>query len=280
MITTEQITAYLGAIEAEAVKNYTKEVYAFCLSTVDLTTLSPCDTESSVRAFAERAARFYVDYPDLENVASICVYPPFIESVGLAVDGTPMRITSVAGGFPSSQTYLEVKALEVAMAIESGADEIDIVIPVGMIQEGRYDEAASEVRLLRAECGDDVVLKVILETGELRTPELIYAASMVSMESGAHFIKTSTGKVPVSATPESAVVMAQAIRDFYEKSGVRVGLKIAGGVRSAEDAALYYTMVVHILGSEWLTPQLFRIGASSLANGLLSAVVGEEVTAF
>ncbi len=280
MITTEQVAAYLSAIRAEAAKNENAEVYKLCLSVVDLTTLSPCDTEESVKAFASRAMTFYSKYPEMENVASICVYPPFVESVGLVVDGSPMRITSVAGGFPASQTFLEVKMLEVAMAIESGADEIDIVIPVGMIQEGRNDEALSELKLLREECGDDVTLKVILETGELKTPELIYTASMVAMESGTHFIKTSTGKVAVSATPESVVVMAQAIRDYYEQSGVRVGLKVAGGVRSAEDAALYYTIIEHILGEEWLTPQLFRIGASSLSNELLSTIVGEKVELF
>ncbi len=280
MITTEQIATYLSAIEAEVAHNYNRDVYAFCLSSLDLTTLSPCDTESSVRAFAERAVQFYVKYPHLQNVASICLYPPFIESAGLVVDATPMRITSVAGGFPSSQTFLEVKALEVAMAIESGADEIDIVLSVGKVLEGRYDEVAGEIALLREECGDDVVLKVILETGELRTIENIYAAAQTAMEAGADFIKTSTGKTATSATPESVVVMAQAIRDYYEQSGKRVGIKVAGGVRSVEDAALYYTIVKHILGDEWLTPTLFRIGASSLGNDLLSAVVGEQVEQF
>ncbi|MFR9620076.1 MAG: deoxyribose-phosphate aldolase [Rikenellaceae bacterium] len=280
MITEEQITAYLGAIEREWANNQSVEVYKFCLSALDMTTLSPCDTEASVKAFAERVMQLSAAFPELTNVASICVYPPFVESVGLVVDGSSMRITGVAGGFPSSQTFLEVKALEVAMAIESGADEIDTVIPVGLILEGRYDEATSDIRLLREECGSDVTLKVILESGELRTPELIYAASQAAMEGGADFIKTSTGKVAISATPESAIVMAQAIRDFYNKSGVRVGLKIAGGVRTAADAALYYTIVEHILGSEWLTPQLFRIGASSLGNELLSAIVGKPVTHF
>ncbi len=246
---------------------------------LDLTTLSPCDTECSVRAFAERVISFYHDYPEIANVASICVYPPFVECVGLVVDGSPMRITSVAGGFPASQTFLEVKALEVAMALESGADEIDIVIPVGKILEGAYDDARSEIALLREEA-NDATLKVILETGELKTAEKIYDAAMVAIHAGADFIKTSTGKSAVSATPEAVIVMCQAIKDHYVATSQMVGIKVAGGVRTAEDAALYYTIVEQTLGAEWLTPEYFRIGASSAANALLSAVVGSEVKYF
>ena len=214
---------------------------------------------------------------DSANVASICIYPPFVETVGLAVDDTPMRITSVAGGFPSSQTFLEVKMLETAMAVENGADEIDIVINVGKMLEGHYDEVANEVEVLRGEAGEDVVLKVILETGALKTPELIRRAALLAMFAGADFVKTSTGKIDVAATPEAAVVMCRAIRDYYDKTGRMVGFKPAGGVRSAADAVLYYTVVREILGERWLTPQFFRIGASSVANALLSAIVGEPV---
>ncbi len=279
MISESQISSRLDQIKAAAAENQRVEVYAAALASLDLTTLSPCDTERSVRAFAERAVSFYGDYPELQNVASICVYPPFVECVGLVVDGTPMRITSVAGGFPASQTFLEVKALEVAMAIESGADEIDIVIPVGEVIDGDYDRASSEIALLREEAAD-ATLKVIIESGELRTPQLIYDASMIAIQSGADFIKTSTGKTPVAATPEAVVVMCQAILDHFEATGERVGIKVAGGVRTAEDAALYYTIVKQMLGDEWLTPELFRIGASSAANALLSAIVGKEVTHF
>ncbi|MFI3258760.1 MAG: deoxyribose-phosphate aldolase [Rikenellaceae bacterium] len=279
MITQSEVNNILEQMKQISRGNERREVYALCLSALDLTTLSPCDTEQSVKAFAQRAVAFYGDYPELENVASLCVHPCFVEAVGLVVDGTPMRITSVAGGFPASQTFLEVKALEVAMAIESGADEVDIVIAVGKIQEGLYDDAASEIELLREESGD-AVLKVILETGELKTTELIYDGSMVAMHAGADFIKTSTGKVAISATPEAVIVMCRAIADYYKESGTRVGIKVAGGVRTAEDAALYYTIVEQILGAEWLTPELFRIGASAAANTLLSAVVGEEVSHF
>ena len=277
--TVEQVAQEVENFKAAAAANNTAEVYKFCFSAIDLTTLSPCDSEESVAAFARRAAEFALDYPEIPNVASICVYPPFVETVGLEIDATPLRITSVAGGFPSSQTFLEVKMLEVAMAVENGADEVDIVLNVGKMLSGSLDEAANEVEVLREE-SDGATLKVILETGALRTPELIRQASLLAMQAGADFIKTSTGKIDVAATPEAAVVMCHAIKDYYAKSGRLVGFKAAGGIRTAEEAALYYTIVKEILGEEWLTPELFRIGASSLANNLLSAIEGEDVKYF
>lgn len=277
--TAEEVAQEVAAIYESARANNTTDVYKFCLSAIDLTTLSPCDEEQSVAEFARRAAELTVEYPHLPGVASICVYPPFVETVGLEIDAMPLRITSVAGGFPSSQTFLEVKMLEVAMALENGADEVDIVLNVGKILSGALDEAANEVEVLREE-SDGATLKVILETGALRTPELIRQASLLAMQAGADFIKTSTGKIDVAATPEAAVVMCHAIKDFYAKSGRKVGFKAAGGIRTAEDAALYYTIVKEILGEEWLTPELFRIGASSLTNNLLSAIEGKEVKYF
>ena len=274
--TVEQVNAEVEKMRQLAQKNYNTDVYKFCYSSIDLTTLSCNDSAESVTAFARRCAEFYQDYPHIPTVASICVYPPFVETVGLAVDGTPMRITSVAGGFPSSQTFLEVKMLEVAMAIENGADEIDIVINVGKILSGAYDEAANEVEVLRAE-SEGAVLKTILETGALKTPDLIRKASLLSMEAGSDFIKTSTGKIDVAATPEAAVVMCHAIKDYYDKTGRKVGFKAAGGVRTAEDAALYYTIVEEILGKEWITTDLFRIGASSAANNILSSIEGQPI---
>ena len=275
----EQVKQQSAALSQMAKDNQNAEVYKFCLSAIDLTTLSCCDSEQSVSEFASRAAEFGVDYPHLQNVASICVYPPFVETVGLVIDATPLRITSVVGGFPSSQTFLEVKMLETAMAIENGADEVDMVINVGKILTEAYDEAAAEVEVIRGEA-EDATLKVILETGALSSPALIRNASLLAMAAGADFIKTSTGKIDVSATPEAAIVMCEAIRDYYAKTGRKVGFKAAGGIRSAEDAALYYTIVKEILGEEWLTPELFRIGASSLANNLLSAIEGEEIKYF
>ncbi len=275
-----QVAEKVAAIKQAAHRNEHADVYKFCLSAVDLTTLTCNDSVASVTDFAKRTVTFAEKYPDIPNVASICVYPAFVETVGLAVDGTPMRITSVGGGFPASQTFLEVKMLEVAMAVENGADEVDIVLNVGKMLQGCYDEAAAEVEVIRSEMDADVVLKVIIESGALKTPDLIRKASLVSMAAGADFVKTSTGKIDVAATPEAAVVMCQAIKDFYEKTGRKVGFKAAGGVRTPEDAALYYTIVEEVLGAEWLTTDLFRIGASSAANNLLSAIVGESVKHF
>ncbi len=275
----EQVKQQAAALSQKAKDNQNVEVYKFCLSAIDLTTLSCCDSEQSVSEFAGRAAEFGVDYPHLQNVASICVYPPFVETVGLAIDATPLRITSVVGGFPSSQTFLEVKMLETAMAIENGADEVDMVINVGKILSEAYDEAAAEVEVIRGEA-EEATLKVILETGALLSPAQIRNASLLAMAAGADFIKTSTGKIDVSATPEAAIVMCEAIRDYYAKTGRKVGFKAAGGIRTAEDAALYYTIVKDILGEEWLNTELFRIGASALANNLLSAIEGEEIKYF
>ena len=279
-MTEQQVAEAVAAAKAASEKNENTDVYKFCLSAVDLTPLPCNDSVESVTAFAQKTVTFSEAYPDVPNVASICIYPSFVETVGLAVDGTPMRITSVGGGFPSSQTFLEVKMLEVAMAVENGADEVDIVLNVGKMLTGAYDEAANEVEMIRSEMDADVVLKVILETGALKTPELIHKASLISMAAGADFIKTSTGKIDVAATPEAAVVMCQAIKLFYEQTGRKVGFKAAGGVKTPQDAALYYTIVEQILGEEWLTTDLFRIGASSAANNLLSAIVGSPVTHF
>ena len=278
-LTDAEVAAEVARIKELSVRNYRKEVYAFALSAVDLTTLTCNDSVESVSAFAQRAVDFYTKYPELENVASICVYPSFVETVGLAVDGSPMRITSVAAGFPASQTFLEVKMLEVAMAIENGADEIDIVLNPGMMLAGHDSEAASEVELLREEA-KDVVLKVIIESGALKSPELIRRASLISMFAGADFVKTSTGKIDVAATPEAAFVMCHAIKDYYNLTGRKVGFKAAGGVKTPEDAALYYTIVEEVLGKEWLTTELFRIGASSAANNLISAIEDKIVTYF
>lgn len=279
-MTEEQVATKVAEVREAAHRNENIDVYKFCLSAVDLTTLTCNDSVESVTDFAKRTVTFAEAYPDVPNVASICVYPSFVETVGLAVDGTPMRITSVGGGFPASQTFLEVKMLEVAMAVENGADEVDIVLNVGKMLTGAYDEAAAEVEMIRSEMDADIVLKVIIESGALKTPELIRKASLLSMAAGADFVKTSTGKIDVAATPEAAVVMCQAIKDYYEKTGRKVGFKAAGGVRTPEDAALYYTIVEEVLGAEWLTTDLFRIGASSAANNLLSAIVGSKVSHF
>ena len=277
--TDAQVAKEVAKIKMAANRNGNADVYKFCYSAIDLTTLSCTDSVESVQAFVRKAVDFYEKYPHIPNVASICVYPPFVETVGLEIDGTPLRITSVAGAFPASQSFVEVKALEVAMAIENGADEIDIVLNPGMMLVGREAEAASEVEVLREEA-KDVVLKVIIESGALKSPELIRRASLVSMFAGADFIKTSTGKIDVAATPEAAFVMCHAIKDYYDMTGRKVGFKAAGGVKTPEDAALYYTIVEEVLGKEWLTTDLFRIGASSAANNLISAIEDKDIKYF
>ena len=271
------VAAVVADVSRRSVGNRTSDVFKTCFSCIDLTALNTTDSRSSIGKFASKAVDFRKEFPYIPDVASICVYPSFVDAVGLAVGDSNIAITSVSGGFPSSQTYIEVKMLETAMAVENGADEIDIVLSVGEFLDGQIEVAGNEIETLAGEVGEDVVLKVIIESGELKTPENIYKASILSMCAGADFVKTSTGKVSVSATPEAAVVMCFAIRDFYEKTGRKVGFKAAGGVRTADEAVLYYTIVESILGQEWLTPSLFRIGASSLANNLLSAIEGREV---
>ena len=276
----EEVAQVVADCRAKSVRNQNTDVYKLCYSTIDLTTLTEKDSVQSVGKFVKKAVDFQTLYPEIPNVASICVFPSFVDVVGLGVEGTDIGVTSVAGGFPASQTFMEVKMLEVSMAVENGADEIDVVINVGQMLEGDYEPMTNEIAMLREEAGEDTIFKVIIESGALQTPELIRKASLLSMFAGADFVKTSTGKIPVAATPEAAVVMCTAIRDYYQKTGRKVGFKAAGGIRSAEEATLFYTSVEEILGKEWCSPASWRIGASSLANGLISAIVGSDVKYF
>lgn len=278
--TADEVSALLEKIGPQARRNCRTEVYKRCFGCIDLTSLGATDSRRSIGEFTRKAIELPRHFPQAGSVASICVYPVFVETVGLAAGDSKMAITSVSGGFPSSQTYLEVKMLETAMAIENGADEIDIVISIGEMLDGEYDLAGNEIETLRAEIGDDAILKVILESGTLSDPELIHKAATIAMEAGADFIKTSTGKNGIAATPEAAVAMCLAISQFAKKTGRKVGFKAAGGISTAENAALYYSIVEEILGEEWLTPERFRIGASSLANNLLSEIEGREIKYF
>ena len=278
--TADEVSALLEKIGPQARRNCRTEVYKRCFGCIDLTSLGATDSRRSIGEFTRKAIELPRHFPQAGSVASICVYPVFVETVGLAAGDSKMAITSVSGGFPSSQTYLEVKMLETAMAIENGADEIDIVISIGEMLDGEYDLAGNEIETLRAEIGDDAILKVILESGTLSDPELIQKAATIAMEAGADFIKTSTGKNGIAATPEAAVAMCLAISQFAKKTGRKVGFKAAGGISTAESAALYYSIVEEILGEEWLTPERFRIGASSLANNLLSEIEGREIKYF
>ena len=257
-------------VEKNRNKEVLKEIYA-CL---DLTTLKCTDNAESVLALTEKVNSLEETHPDIKNVAAICVYPNFagIVSQSLEVDG--VEVACVSGGFPSSQTFPEVKIAETALALRDGATEIDIVLSVGKFLSGDYEGVCDEIQELKDLCGDKS-LKVILETGALKSAENIKKAAILSMYSGADFIKTSTGKETPGATPEAAYVMCKAIKEYYAKSGRKVGFKAAGGINSVEDALLYYNIVEDVLGKEWLNSKLFRIGTSRLANMLLSEIAGE-----
>ena len=246
---------------------------------IDLTTLKCTDSEESVMKFTEKVNEFVDKYPDMENVAAICVYPNMTEIVSDSLEADNVKIACVSGGFPSSQTFMEVKVAETAMAIHAGAEEIDIVMPIGKFLCGDYEGMCDEIGELKDICGEKP-LKVILETGALRTASNIKKAAILAMYAGADFIKTSTGKEAISATPEAALVMCEAIKEYYKETGRKVGFKAAGGIDSVKKALAYYTIVKEVLGEEWLNNGLFRIGTSRLTNLLLSDIIGEEVKFF
>lgn len=266
-------------IEKKVPENNTEEVKKFLFNCIDLTTLNTTDSDESVMRFTEKVNRFDDEFPDLKNVAAICVYPNFAQVVKDTLEVEGINIACVSGGFPSSQTFTEVKIAETAMALADGADEIDIVIPVGVFLSGDYETMCEEIMELKETCKEHH-LKVILETGALKTASNIKKASILSMYSGADFIKTSTGKQQPAATPEAAYVMCQAIKEYYEQTGNKVGFKPAGGINTVNDALIYYTIVKEVLGKEWLSNELFRLGTSRLANILLSEIKGEELKFF
>ena len=225
----------------------------------DLTSLRAEDTPESVAAWAAAAVADPMNLP-----AALCVWPSAVEAAAVAVGEAPVALAAVCGGFPSGQTYMEVKLLEAALAVENGADELDTVVDLGAVLSSNFEQAAAEIAALKEEVGDEALLKVILEVGVLQSDELIYKTALMAMEAGADFIKTSTGKAAVGATPEAARTMCRAIADYYKKTGRRVGFKAAGGIRTAEQATEYYRIVEQELGAEWLTPALFRLGRSSI----------------
>ena len=279
-LTDEQAKTRTATImEKYVAENDTLEVKKLLFNCIDLTTLKTEDSEESVLKFTERVNDLENEYPDLKNVAAICVYPNFAKIVSQSLEVESVNVACVSGGFPSSQTFTEVKVAETALALTDGASEIDIVIPVGKYLGGDYEGMCDEIEEIKSVCGDRH-LKVILETGALKTAENIWKASILAMYSGADFIKTSTGKQEPAATPEAAYVMCQAIKAYHEKTGRKVGFKPAGGINSVNDALTYYTIVKEVLGKEWLNNTLFRIGTSRLANLLLSDIVGKEVKFF
>ena len=276
----EEIAAKVAQlIEEKAPANHTEAVKKFLFNCIDLTTLNSTDSDTSVMRFVQNVNRFEDTYPDLKNVAAICVYPYFAEVVKDTLEVEEVKIACVSAGFPSSQTFIEVKVAETAMALMEGADEIDVVISVGKFLAGDYEGMCDELQELKDTCKEHH-LKVILETGALKSAENIKKASILSMYSGADFIKTSTGKQQPAATPEAAYVMCQAIKEYYQETGNKVGFKPAGGINTVADAIVYYTIVKEVLGDEWLSNEYFRLGTSRLANLLLSDILGEETKFF
>ena len=260
-------------------ENDTADVKKFLFGSIELTTLKTTDSDVSVMAFTEKVNQFDQQYPDIPHVATICVYPCFAEVVKDTLEVEGVNIACVSGSFPSSQALLEVKTIETALAIKDGADEIDMVMPVGKFLQGDYEGVSDEIQEMKAVCGEHA-LKVILETGDLVTASNIKKASILAMYAGADYIKTSTGKEKISATPEAAYVMCQAIKEYYDETGIQIGFKPAGGINTVMDAITYYTIVKEVLGEKWLTNKWLRLGTSKLANLLLSEIEGSEVKFF
>lgn len=258
-------------------ENRTPDVLRFLLSTIELTSLKVTDNEDSILRKVERVNSFVNDNPALPHPAGICVYPRFVNIVSNSLEVEEMEISTVCGGFPSSQTFPELKTVETALAVKDGATEIDAVLPVGFYLAEDYDTVYNEIDEIKLACGQEVPLKIILETGALQTAANVKKAAILAIYSGADFIKTSTGKIEPGATPAAVYTMCQTIREYYEQTGTVIGIKIAGGVRAVEDALKYYTIVKEVLGEEWLNSRLFRIGASGLANNLLSEIIGKKV---
>lgn len=265
-------------LSKEYTANNTTEVYKTCLSLIDLTSLNSTDTTAEIVKMTEKVNNFSTAFPHLPNVGAICVSPALVSTVKQTLR-LPIGIASVAAGFPMSQTFIEVKIAETSMAVMEGATEIDVVISIGKFLEGNYDEVMEELSELKDACRS-AHLKVIIESGALQTASNIKKASLLAMAAGADFIKTSTGKIPVAATLEATYVMCQAIKEWHEKTGQKVCYKPAGGIVTTEDAVKHYTIVKHILGEEWLNNKMFRIGASRLANNLLTSIEGKDVKYF
>jgi deoxyribose-phosphate aldolase len=242
-----------------------REIFSF----IDLTSLNTTDSGETIRSLAGKAASFRYCFSDISSVAALCVFPNFVNIARESLGNSDIKLAVVSASFPTSQTFLEVRTLETEMAVRMGADEIDIVIPVGTFLEGDYEAVISQLMEIRKSAGE-TTLKVILETGLLKDERSIYRASILAMEAGADFVKTSTGKSPVSATPEAAWVMCRAIRDYWNETGIMIGFKPAGGIVTPDDAMVYYFIVRNMLGEKWLNSEYFRIGASRLANNILA----------
>ncbi|MDR0294707.1 MAG: deoxyribose-phosphate aldolase [Prevotellaceae bacterium] len=258
--------------------HHTTEVLTQCFSFIDLTSLNATDTPAKIAAMMEKVNDFPKQFPALPNVAAVCVYPNLVPITRHTLRASEVKIAAVGAGFPFSQTFVEVKCAECSRTVDAGADEIDIVISLSAFLSNDYDTIQDEIAQIKKAIGK-VHLKVILETGAL-IPEQIATASKLSIEAGADFIKTSTGKMEPAATPEAAWIMCQTIKNYFDRTGKKIGFKPAGGIITAQDAVIYYTIVKTVLGEAWLTPELFRLGASRLANNLLTEITGKPVTHF
>lgn len=279
-LTDEQVSATVRQLVADNREKYdTPEVLKQLLATVELTTLKVTDSQESVLRFTENVNRFSDEHPDLPPLATICVYPNFAKIVSESLEADGVKVACVVGGFPSSQTFIEIKTAETALAVHDGADECDCVLSVGAFQSGDYETCADEIAEIKAACNEKP-LKVILETGALKSAVAIKKASILSMYAGADFIKTSTGKIEVAATLEAAYVMCTAIKEYYDLTGRHIGFKAAGGIKTTAEAIDFYTVVREILGEDYIKQGLFRIGTSRLANLLVSDILGEEVKPF
>lgn len=260
-------------------ENDTRDVKMFLLNSVELTSLKTTDSEDTILRLVEKVNKFDDMYPELGHVATVCVYPNYAKICHDTLENEDVEIACVSGCFPSAQSFMEVKVAETALAISEGATEIDIVMPVGKFLAGDYEGMCDEIEEIKNVCGEKP-LKVILETGCLKTASNIKRASILAMYAGADYIKTSTGKLSPAATPEAALVMCKAIKEYYDATGIQIGFKPAGGLKTVEDAITYYTIVKEVLGEKWLTNKWFRLGTSSLANKLLSDITGKEVKFF
>jgi deoxyribose-phosphate aldolase len=270
-VDTEEVNRQLERIKGRVSPATDKEVLKKIFSLIDLTTLSERDNILNVTEMCQKVNMLSEAYPSLPSVAAICVYPELVSVVKEALDNPLVSIASVGGGFPSSQTFTNIKVMEIEQALSQGAEEIDIVMPVGKFLMEEYEYIRYEVQVIKERIGS-VHLKVILETGSLEDFSLIRKASFLAMTSGADFIKTSTGKNAPGASPEAMIVMCQAIHDYYSKTGKKIGIKPAGGISDVESSLLYYAIVREILGEDWLTSERFRIGASRLANRLMAEI--------
>lgn len=271
-VTETEVNSAIEKIKLEAQKQYNEENLKLAFSLIDLTFLNATDNKAGIQNVINKVNGFSEKYPEMPNVAAICVYPNYVEQICKGVENKQIGLASVVGGFPASQTFLEVKTHEARLAVQAGATDADMVISIGEFLNEEYQHVFHEVHKMKRAIGDDKILKVILETGVLTDYYKIYKSSILAMEAGADFVKTSTGKEKVGATPESVYVMALAVKDFYEKTGKKIGIKPAGGVSNGADAVMYMNIIRNTVGDQWLTPKLFRFGTSSLANKLLNEI--------